>query len=89
MHPVGAQSNTLLNWSHYRELLRFNDYGKINYYINQIITNHWSKRTLQDHIKSKDYQRLSDETKNKLANKEILGAYDNIKNPIYINTYNN
>ena len=88
VHPVGAQSNTLLNWSHYRELLRFNDYGEINYYINQIITNHWSKRTLQNHIKSKDYQRLSDETKNKLANKEILGAYDNIKNPIYINTYN-
>ena len=39
-------------------------------------------------IKNKEYQRLDDKTKNKLINKEKLDIYDNIKNPIYINTYN-
>ena len=88
VHPVGAQFNTSLNWSHYRELLRFNEYDEINYYINQIIINHWSKRKLQEHIKNKEYQRLSDETRNKLKNNQELDVYDKIKNPIYINTYN-
>ena len=89
MYPVDAQFNISLNWSHYRELLRFNDYGEIYYYINQIITNHWSKRTLQNHIKLKEYQRLSEKAKNKFINKDELNVYDSIKNPIYINTYSN
>ena len=36
----------------------------------------------------KEYQRLSDEAKNKLINKEEIKVYDMIKNPIVINTYN-
>ena len=84
--PVAAQS---LTWTHYIIILSLNDSFEINYYINQTVSNHWSKRELQKHIKSKEYQRLSTSTKNKLINKEELDIYDNIKNPIYINTFGN
>ena len=87
VHPVGAQSIILLNWSHYRELLKFDDHYEILYYISQITTFHWSKRELQEHIKNKEFQRLDDKAKSKLINKEKFDIYDNIKNPIYINTY--
>ena len=78
-----------ISWSHYTILLSLNDINEINYYINQTINNHWSKRWLQEHIKNKDYQRLPIETKTKLINKEELDIYDSIKNPILINTYDN
>ena len=83
--PLVAQS---MSWSHYTILLSLNDFNEINYYINQISKYHWSKRTLQDHIKSNEYQRLDDKTKSKLINNEELNVYDSIKNPIYVNTYN-
>ena len=83
VQPLVAQ----LSWSHYTILLSLNDSNEINYYIEQAITYHWSKRTLQDKIKNKEYQRLSDETKNKLIRKEELNIYDSIKNPITINTF--
>ena len=92
--PVVTQSqkgqtvSAQLTWSHYIELLFLNDFDEINYYIEQACNYHWSKRELRKHIKAKEYQRLDDKTKNKLINKEELDIYDNIKNPIYINTYN-
>ena len=82
--PLAAQ----LTWSHYIELLNISDFNEINYYIDQTIMYHWGRNTLRDKIKSKEYQRLSNETKNKLINKEKLNIYDSIKNPITINTYN-
>ena len=82
--PLGHQ----LTWSHYRQLLPIEDINEINYYIEQIEKYHWGKRTLQEKIKSKEYQRLSDETKNKLINKEEVDVSSYIKNPIYINTFN-
>ena len=83
--PLVVQS---ISWSHYIVLMTLNNKNEINYYIEQIIANHWGRRTLQEKIKNKEYQRLDDKTKNKLINKEKLDVYDNIKNPIYINTYN-
>ena len=83
--PVVAQ---LISWSHYTILLSLSNNNEIKYYINQITTYHWSKRTLQEKIKSKEYQRLDNKTKNKLINNEELNVYDSIKNPIYINRYN-
>ena len=77
-----------VSWSHYIILMTLNNQDEINYYIEQTETYHWSKRKLQEKIKSKEYQRLSDETKNKLINKEEVKVYDMIKNPIVINTYN-
>ena len=83
----GAPMEHQLSWSHYKQLLPLKDITEINYYINQIIRYRLSKRILQEKIKSKEYQRLSDKTKIKLTNKEKLDVYDNIKNPIYINNY--
>ena len=84
--PVAVQS---LSWSHYEILLTLKNEDEMNYYINQVISYHWGKRTFQEKIKNKEYQRLNNKTKNKLINKEKLDVYDNIKNPIYINTYDN
>lgn len=85
----GAPLGTQLTWSHYRQLLPMKNINEINYYINETGRHHWSKRELQRHIKDKEYQRLDDKTKNKLINKEELDIYDNIKNPVYINTFGN
>ena len=82
--PLVVQS---ISWSHYIVLMTLNNKNEINYYIEQIITYHWGRRTLQEKIKNKEYKRLDDKTKNKLINKEKLDVYDNIKNPILINTY--
>ena len=88
-HPLGVQFSDKINWSHYKILIFLKDTNEIDYYINQISKYHWSKRTLQNKIKSKEYQRLDAKTKNKLINKKELDIYDNIKNPIYINAHNN
>ena len=82
--PVAVQS---LSWSHYELLLTLKDDNEINYYIEQVALHHWGKRTLQEKIKNKEYQKLSDETKLKLINKKEIKVYDLIKNPITINTY--
>ncbi len=83
--PVAVQ---FLSWSHYEILLTVKDENEINYYIEQIETYHWGKRTLQEKIKSNEYQRLCVETKSKLINKEEIDVSSYIKNPIYINTFN-
>jgi len=80
--PLGHQ----LTWSHYRQLLPFNDINKINYYINKCISNNLTKRELENVIKSKEYERLPESTKNKLIVKEDTNIKDFIKNPIVINT---
>ena len=78
-----------LSWSHYRELLALENINEINYYINIVKNNNLGVRGLQEKIKSKEYQRLSVETKSKLINKEEIDVSSYIKNPIYINTFNN
>ena len=78
-----------LTWSHYRELLTFDNIDEINYYIKQTEIYNLSVRKLREKIKSKEYQRLDDNTKLKLINKEETVVSDFIKNPIVIkNKYN-
>jgi len=84
----GAPLVHQLSWSHYILLISLSNINEIDYYINQIIIHHWGKRTLQERIKNNEYQRLSIVTKDKLIKKEKIDIYDNIKNPIYINTHN-
>lgn len=89
VHPLGAQ----LTFSHYRILFSLKDNSKINYYINRVIENNLSKRELISIIKSDEYERLPDETKNKITekNKEDnnhLLVTDLIKNPILIKNTN-
>ena len=76
--------STQLSWSHYVELLSLNDINEINYYINITEIYNLSVRELRERIKNKEYQRLDDNTKLKLINKEEISIGDTIKNPIII-----
>ena len=73
-----------LNWSHYCELLFLKDIDEITYYINITERYNLSVRELRERIKNKEYQRLDDNTKLKLINKEEISIGDTIKNPIII-----
>ena len=82
-----AKSQTvsdLLSWSHYVELLKIDDINKINYYIRITEEQNLSVRKLRERIKSREYERLDDNTKEKLINKEKVNAGDLIKDPIFI-----
>ena len=81
--------STLLTWSHYSELLPLNDINKINYYIKICKERNLDVRSLRSLIKSKEYERLDEETKNKLITNEELKLPDLVPNPILIKTENN
>ena len=63
---------TQLTWTHYLVLLSVKDSNAVNYYIDQIFKRNLSKRQLEEVIKSKEYERLPDETKNKIIKEEKL-----------------
>ena len=73
-----------LSWTHYRELLTLNNINEIKYYIKMAETQNLSYRKLRERIKSREYERLDDNTKDKLINKEKVNAGDLIKDPILI-----
>ena len=74
-----------LTWSHYTELLNIEDTNKLNYYINITEEYNLSVRELRSKIKNNEYERLPEDTKLKLVNKEENNIKDFIKNPILIN----
>ena len=78
-----------LSWSHYVELLILDDVVKINYYINIIEEQNLSVRKLRQKIKNKEYERLPEETKNKLISNEKNNIKDYVKDPIIIKNKNN
>lgn len=80
----GATLSHQLTWSHYSELIPIDDIAKINYYINMSSNQNLSIRKLRDRIKSNEYERLDDETKNKLINNAKREVVDFVKNPILI-----
>ena len=80
VQTVSAQ----LSWSHYCELLSFENVDKINYYIELTKINNLSVRQLRDRIKSNEYERLPKDTRNKLINKVGSNVVDFVKNPILI-----
>ena len=61
---------TQISWSHYTELLPIKDENKMLYYLNISISQNLTKRDLRNKIRNNEYERLSDETKNKLINNE-------------------
>ena len=71
-----SPSATVLTWSHYTELLALNDINKINYYIDICKKQSLSRNDLRNAIKSNEYERLSEETKNKLVTNEELKLPD-------------
>ncbi len=84
LQPVAA----ILTWSHYCELLKLKNEDEIIYYINISKNKNLSKRELIQKIKSKEYERLPKETKNKLNKIEELNVKDLIPNPIIIRNNN-
>ena len=80
VQTVSAQ----LTWSHYCELLAIEDTNKINYYIKISEQQNLSVRELRTKIKNNEYERLDEETKLKLINKENTEVKDFIKEPIII-----
>ena len=84
----GHAVNDQLTWTHYKQLLSLNDTNKINYYIDITINQKLGYRDLQRKIKSKEYERLDDKTKEKLIAKEKNEIQDFIKHPILIKNSN-
>ena len=75
---------TTLSWSHYCELMAIKNINEMKYYIKIAENQNLSKRKLRERIKSREYERLDDKTKEKLINKEEINAGDLIKDPILI-----
>ena len=84
MQTVSAQ----LSWSHYCELLSLEDLNKINYYIGITEANNLSIRQLRNRIKSNEYERIPESTKNKIMQKDEPDVIDFVKNPILIKNSN-
>ena len=72
-----------LSWSHYCEILWF-DENKFQYYVKVAELNNLSIRQLRERIKSKEYERLPESTKDKLINHDESNIVDFVKNPIVI-----
>ena len=78
-----------LTWSHWYEMLPINDINKIIYYVNQCEMNNIDVRGLRSKIKSKEYERLSIETRKKIIAKSMIEIKDLVPNPILIRNHNN
>ena len=88
LNKKGATVSHQLSWSHYCEVMWF-DENKMNYYIEVSIDQNLSVRELRNRIKSKEYERLDENTRKKIINKEDLNIKDKVKNPIIIRNINN
>ena len=66
-----------------------NDINKIKYYINIIEQYNLSIRELRNRIKSNEYEKLPNKTKDKLINENNSNITDLVKNPILIKNTNN
>ena len=77
-----------LTYGHYVEVLPLNNIDEIKYYLMVSEQQNLSIRELRKKIKSKEYERLPKETKNKLNKVEELNVKDLIPNPIIIRNNN-
>ena len=68
-----------LTWSHWYEMLSINDIDKISYYVHQCEINNIDVRGLRNIIKSNEYERLPEFTKNKLMNHDESNLVDFVK----------
>lgn len=78
-----------LTWTHYREIMKLKDINIVNYYIGIAIKENLSYRQLRQKIKSQEYERLDETTREKLINHANTNVSDFIKNPIIIKNVNN
>lgn len=85
----GATVSHYLSFGHYVELLPCEDINKVKYYIRITQEQNLSIRQLRSKIKSNEYERLPEKTKNKLNKKNEFSVIDFVKDPIAIrNPYN-
>lgn len=77
-----------LTYSHYCEIIWL-DEKQIEYYINITKYHNLSVRELRYRVKNNEYERLPEETKNKLVSKETVKLEGLIKNPIIIKNNSN
>ena len=78
-----------MSYTHYKVLLSIKEDNKIDYYIKMSIEQNLSVRQLRERIKSKEYERLDNSTKNKLITNTSPTVIDFIKNPIVIKNNTN
>ena len=78
-----------LTWSHWYEMLSFEDINKIYYYVNQCETYNLDVRELRKRIKSNEYERLPVDTRSKLNSRDEINVIDLVKNPIHIKNSKN
>ena len=76
-----------LSWSHICEVLWF-DNKKAYYYLRIAQDSNLTVRQLKQRIKSGEYERLPETTKNKLIQKRNSNVIDYVKNPILIKNSN-
>ena len=76
-----------LSWSHICAILWFDD-NKFLYYVKIIEQQNLSVRKLREKIKSKEYERLPEETKNKIIINNEINIEDFVKDPINIRNRN-
>ena len=77
-----------LTWSHWYEMLSFDDINKIEYYVNQCEIYNLDVRQLRNKIKSNEYERIPVDTRNKLKSRNDIRIIDFVKNPIHIRNSN-
>ena len=80
----GHSMNVQLSWTHYKQLLPLIDDNEIKYYEKITLEQRLGYRDLKNKIKSKEYERLDESTKEKLIKKEEPQIGDYIKKPILI-----
>lgn len=80
---------TQLTWTHCLVLISIKDIDEIYYYALQVKNRTLSKRELEEIIKNKEYNRLSNEAKSKIYNERKLELKDLVPNPILIKNKNN
>ena len=73
-----------LTWSHWYEMLSFDDINKIEYYVNQCEVYNLDVRKLRNKIKSNEYERTPYDTRSKLKSRNEAKIIDFVKNHIYI-----
>jgi len=87
--PKIAPEAQHLSWSHVVELLPLRDITEINYYINLSFILKLSRNELRLRIKSREYERLPVETKNKLIEQKVISVKELVPNPILIKNKDN
>ena len=75
---------TQLTWTHCLILISIKDIDEIYYYALQVKNRTLSKRELEEIIKNEEYNRLSNEAKDKIYNERKLELKDLVPNPILI-----